>query len=54
MLIVLSKEVSSCVFFFFFFFVFGMNRPGIELWSPGLLANILTIMAIGDWKITPI
>ena len=31
---VLSKEVSSTIFK-----VFGMTRPGIEPWSPGLLAN---------------
>ena len=31
---VLSKEISSAIFK-----VFGMTRPGIEPWSPGLFAN---------------
>ena len=37
----LSKVTSSTIFG-----VFGMTRPGIELRSPGSLANILTIMPI--------
>ena len=32
-------EASSTIFW-----VFGMNQPGIEPWSPGPLANTLTIM----------
>ena len=30
----LSNEVSSTIYW-----VFGMNRPGIEPWSPGVMAN---------------
>ena len=38
---VLSKEASSTIFW-----VFGMTRPGIELRSPGPLANTLTARPI--------
>ena len=34
----LSKAASSTIFW-----VFGMTRPGIELWSPGPLVNTLLI-----------
>ena len=37
-LIMLSKEPSSSIFW-----VFGMTQPGIEPWSPRVLANTLLI-----------
>ena len=43
---VLSKEVSSIIFR-----VFGMTRPGIELKSPRLLANILTIRPMSRFSV---
>ena len=35
------------------FCVFGMTRPGIETWSPGLLANTLLIRPMFDNTLKP-
>ena len=44
----LSKVASSTIFL-----VFGMTLPGIEPWSPRLLANTLNIMPMsGDLRCT--
>ena len=40
----LSNAVSSTMIW-----IFGMTRPGIEPWSPGPLANTLTIMPTHIW-----
>ena len=39
---------TKCHFFPFFLCVFGMTKPGIEPWSPEPLANMLTIIPIGQ------
>ena len=39
--------IKALFFFFFFFLVFGMIRPGIELWSSGPLANTLPTGKMG-------
>ena len=38
----LNKVESSTIFW-----VFGMTQPGIELWSPGQLANTLPFRPLG-------